>query len=137
MAKVEFDPGIESVRGILMGTDPFYIRRYPQRGGGVMHIVQARPDATSISSNANTAANSSSPSKASPHQSTGSPCIDHLWAISIARMVCSPCIDHLWAISIARMVIFNFQFSICLTSNPSSGTEVSNRSLTGEAGLTV
>lgn len=44
MAKVEFDPGIESVRGILMGTDPFYIRRYPCRGGGVMHIVQARPD---------------------------------------------------------------------------------------------
>ena len=44
MAKVDFDPGIESVRGILMGTDPFYIRRYPQRGGGVMHIVQARPD---------------------------------------------------------------------------------------------
>ena len=44
MAKVEFDPGIESVRGILMGTDPFYIRRYPARGGGVMHIVQARPD---------------------------------------------------------------------------------------------
>ena len=44
MAKVEFDPGIESVRGILMGTDPFYIRRYPKTGGGVMHIVQARPD---------------------------------------------------------------------------------------------
>ena len=44
MAKVEFGPGIESVRGILMGTDPFYIRRYPERGGGVMHIVQARPD---------------------------------------------------------------------------------------------
>ena len=44
MAKVDFDPGIESVRGILMGTDPFYIRRYPARGGGVMHIVQARPD---------------------------------------------------------------------------------------------
>ena len=44
MAKVEFDPGIDSVRGILMGTDPFYIRRYPERGGGVMHIVQARPD---------------------------------------------------------------------------------------------
>ena len=43
MAKVEFDPGIESVRGILMGTDPFYIRRYPSKGG-VMHIVQARPD---------------------------------------------------------------------------------------------
>ena len=44
MAKVEFDIGIDSVRGILMGTDPFYIRRYPSRGGGVMHIVQARPD---------------------------------------------------------------------------------------------
>ena len=44
MAKVEFDPGIESVRGILMGTDPYYIRRYPDRDGGVMHIVQARPD---------------------------------------------------------------------------------------------
>ena len=44
MAKVEFDAGIDSVRGILMGTDPFYIRRYPERGGGVMHIVQARPN---------------------------------------------------------------------------------------------
>ena len=43
MAVVEFDPGIESVRGILMGTDPFYIRRYPSKTG-VMHIVQARPD---------------------------------------------------------------------------------------------
>ena len=43
MAKVEFDPGIDSVRGILMGTDPFYIRRYPGKNG-VMHIVQARPD---------------------------------------------------------------------------------------------
>ena len=43
MAKVEFDPGIDSVRGILMGTDPFYIRRYPSKSG-VMHIVQARPD---------------------------------------------------------------------------------------------
>ena len=43
MAKVEFDMGIESVRGILMGTDPFYIRRYPGKDG-VMHIVQARPD---------------------------------------------------------------------------------------------
>ena len=44
MAKVEFDIGIDSVRGILMGTDPFYIRRYPASGGGVMHIVQARPN---------------------------------------------------------------------------------------------
>ena len=47
MAVVEFDPGIDSVRGILMGTDPFYIRRYPATGGGVMHIVQARPDRSS------------------------------------------------------------------------------------------
>ena len=45
MAKVEFDPGIDSVRGILMGTDPFYIRRYPGKEG-VMHIVQARPNRT-------------------------------------------------------------------------------------------
>ena len=46
MAKVEFDPGIESVTGILMGTDPFYIRRYPSKDGvmHIMHIVQARPD---------------------------------------------------------------------------------------------
>ena len=44
MAKVEFAPGIESVTGILLGTDPYYLRRYPERGGGVMHIVQARPN---------------------------------------------------------------------------------------------
>jgi len=44
MAKVEFVPGIESVTGILLGTDPYYLRRYPERGGGVMHIVQARPN---------------------------------------------------------------------------------------------
>lgn len=44
MGKVFFDPGIESVRGILIGTDPYYLRRYPARNGGVMHIVQARPD---------------------------------------------------------------------------------------------
>ncbi len=43
MAKVEFDIGIDSVRGILMGSDPYYIRRYPDKNGSVMHIVQARP----------------------------------------------------------------------------------------------
>ena len=37
MGKVFFDPGIESVRGILIGTDPYYLRRYPARDGGVMH----------------------------------------------------------------------------------------------------
>ena len=44
MAKVEFDIGIDSVRGILMGDDPYYIRRYPDKNGAVMHIVQARPN---------------------------------------------------------------------------------------------
>lgn len=44
MGKVFFDPGIESVQGILIGTDPFYIRRYPGRDGEIMHIVQSRPD---------------------------------------------------------------------------------------------
>ena len=43
MAKIEFEMGIDSVRGILMGTDPYYIRRYPGRDG-VMHIVQGRPN---------------------------------------------------------------------------------------------
>ena len=33
MGKVFFDPGIDSVQGILIGTDPFYIRRYPGRDG--------------------------------------------------------------------------------------------------------
>ena len=44
MAKVEFDIGIDSVRGILMGDDPYYIRRYPDKDGKIMHIVQARPN---------------------------------------------------------------------------------------------
>ena len=47
MAKVEFDIGIDSVRGILMGDDPYYIRRYPDKNGAVMHIVQARPNRSS------------------------------------------------------------------------------------------
>ena len=44
MAKVEFERPVKSVRGIILSTDPFYLRRYPQTGGGVMHIAQARPD---------------------------------------------------------------------------------------------
>ena len=47
VAKVEFDIGIDSVRGILMGDDPYYIRRYPDKDGKVMHIVQARPNRSS------------------------------------------------------------------------------------------
>ena len=38
VAKVDFDIGIDSVRGILMGDDPYYIRRYPERGGGVIYV---------------------------------------------------------------------------------------------------
>ena len=44
MGKVSFDNGIESVQGILMGSDPFYLRRYKCRDGRILHIVQARPD---------------------------------------------------------------------------------------------
>ena len=44
MGKVSFDMGIESVTGVLMGSDPFYIRRYKRKDGTILHIVQARPD---------------------------------------------------------------------------------------------
>jgi len=44
MGKVSFDMGIDAVRGVLMGTDPFYIRRYKRKDGTVEFIVQARPD---------------------------------------------------------------------------------------------
>ena len=44
MAKVEFETPIRSIRGLLMGSDPYYFRRYPASGGGVMHIAQARPN---------------------------------------------------------------------------------------------
>ena len=44
MGKVEFKNPIRSVRGVLIRGDPYYIRRYPDPGGGVMHIVQARPN---------------------------------------------------------------------------------------------
>ena len=46
MAKVEFEIPIRSIRGLLMGSDPYYFRRYPASGGGVMHIAQARPNRT-------------------------------------------------------------------------------------------
>ena len=44
MGKVSFDPGINSVQGLIMGSDPFYLRRYRCKDGRVMFIVQARPD---------------------------------------------------------------------------------------------
>ncbi len=44
MGKVIFANPIKSVRGILIRGDPYYIRRYPEPGGGVMHIVQSRPN---------------------------------------------------------------------------------------------
>ena len=44
MGKVIFDMGIDSVTGMLMSTDSFYIRRYPGRNGEIMHIVQRRPN---------------------------------------------------------------------------------------------
>ena len=44
MGKVSFDIGIDSVTGILIGSDPFYIRRYKRKDGRVEFIVQARPN---------------------------------------------------------------------------------------------
>jgi hypothetical protein len=44
MGKVSFDMGIDAVRGVLIGSDPFYIRRYKRKDGTVEFIVQARPD---------------------------------------------------------------------------------------------
>lgn len=44
MGKVSFDMGIDAVMGVLIGSDPFYIRRYKRKDGTVEFIVQARPD---------------------------------------------------------------------------------------------
>ena len=44
MAKVEFEEPVKSLRGLLVGSDPYYFRRYPKSGGGVMHIAQSRPN---------------------------------------------------------------------------------------------
>ena len=44
MGKVELEHPIASLRGMLIRSDPYYFRRYPKPGGGVMHIVQARPN---------------------------------------------------------------------------------------------
>ena len=57
MGKVEFKHPIRSVRGVLIRGDPYYIRRYPDPGGGVMHIVQARPNRSGHLASAAEAAN--------------------------------------------------------------------------------
>lgn len=44
MAKVELEVPIEYLTGMLMGSDPYYFRRYPKSGGGYMQIAQARPN---------------------------------------------------------------------------------------------
>jgi hypothetical protein len=44
MGKIYFENGIDSATGVLMGSDPFYIRRYRCKNGSIKHIVQARPD---------------------------------------------------------------------------------------------
>jgi hypothetical protein len=44
MGKVSFEYGIDSAQGLMMGSDPFYIRRYRCKDGRILHIVQARPD---------------------------------------------------------------------------------------------
>lgn len=44
MAKVELEHPIVYMTGVLLGSDPYYFRRYPKSGGGYMQIAQARPD---------------------------------------------------------------------------------------------
>ena len=44
MGKVDFEAGIESLKGKVQGDDPYYVRRYRCRNGRVIHIVQACPD---------------------------------------------------------------------------------------------
>ena len=44
MAKVELEAPIVYLTGMLVGSDPYYFRRYPKSGGGYMQIAQARPN---------------------------------------------------------------------------------------------
>ena len=74
VAKVEFDIGIDSVRGILMGDDPYYIRRYPDKDGTATDLPLPNnrtastspsvtaPNATRSSSSVNGKTNSNCPS---------------------------------------------------------------------------
>ena len=57
MGKVYLDNGIDSVTGIMIGSDPFYIRRYRCKDGSIRHIVQARPDRSSHNATPAEAAN--------------------------------------------------------------------------------
>ena len=57
MGKVSFDIGIDAVTGVLMGSDPFYIRRYKRKDGTVAFIVQARPDRSGHKATPSEAAN--------------------------------------------------------------------------------
>lgn len=44
MGKVDFEAGIEFLRGSVCKTDKYYIRRYRGKNGKVRYIVQAKPD---------------------------------------------------------------------------------------------
>ena len=44
MGKVNFEAGIEFLRGSVTKTDKYYIRRYRSKNGKVRYIVQAKPD---------------------------------------------------------------------------------------------
>ena len=44
MGKVNFEAGIEFLRGSVTKTDKYYIRRYRCKNGKVRYIVQAKPD---------------------------------------------------------------------------------------------
>ena len=65
MGKVSFDIGIDSVTGVLIGSDPFYIRRYKRKDGKIEYIVQARPDRSGHKATPAEAANHSGRSEGS------------------------------------------------------------------------
>lgn len=44
MAKVDFLDPIAGMSGLLLSSDPYYLRSYPKSGGGYMTIAQARPN---------------------------------------------------------------------------------------------
>ena len=44
MGKVNFEAGIEFLRGSVTKMDKYYIRRYRSKNGKIRYIVQAKPD---------------------------------------------------------------------------------------------